>query len=58
MEPINHIFFMGSSKKSHLEGGFVLRCLQHLSLPDVALEPCTWRYNSFTSGPSIPVLSY
>ena len=58
MEPINHIFFMGSSKKSHLEGGFVLRCLQHLSLPDVALEPCIWRYNSSTSGPSIPVLSY
>ena len=56
MEPINHIFFMGSSKKSHLEGGFVLRCLQHLSLPDVALEPCIWRYNSSTSGPSIPVV--
>ena len=27
---------------SHLEGGFTLRCLQRLSLPDLATLPCTW----------------
>ena|SRR5699024_2017660 len=46
------------TKKSNLEEGFVLRCLQHLSRPDVAIELCSWRNNSYTSGLSIPVLSY
>ena len=27
---------------SHLGGGFTLRCLQRLSLPDLATLPCTW----------------
>ena len=27
---------------SLLEGGFTLRCLQRLSLPDLATRPCTW----------------
>ena len=27
---------------SHLEGGFTLRCLQRLSLPDLATRPCSW----------------
>ena len=27
---------------SLLEGGFTLRCLQRLSLPDLATLPCTW----------------
>ena len=31
--------------RSYLEGGFVLRCFQHLSLPDAATRRCTWRYN-------------
>ena len=43
---------------SHLEGGFTLRCLQRVSRPDVATLPCTWWCNRYTSGPSIPVLSY
>ena len=43
---------------SHLEGGFTLRCLQRLSLPDLATLPCSWRNNRSTSGQSIPVLSY
>ena len=42
---------------SLLEGGFTLRCLQRLSLPDLATLPCTWRCNRYTSGPSTPVLS-
>ena len=43
---------------SHLEGGFTLRCLQRLSLPDLATRPWLWQANRSTSGPSIPVLSY
>ena len=43
---------------SHLEGGFTLRCLQRLSLPDLATLPCLWQDNRFTSGRSSPVLSY
>ncbi len=43
---------------SHLEGGFTLRCLQRLSLPDLATRPCSWQNNRYTSGPSTPVLSY
>ena len=31
--------------RSYLGGGFVLRCFQHLSLPDADTRPCTWRYN-------------
>ena len=27
---------------SHLEGGFTLRCLQRLSLPNLATLPCRW----------------
>ena len=44
--------------KSHLGGGFTLRCLQRLSLPDLATQLCSWRNNWCTSGRSIPVLSY
>ena len=43
---------------SHLEGGFTLRCLQRLSLPDLATLLCHWYDNRYTSGPSSPVLSY
>ena len=43
---------------SHLEGGFTLRCLQHLSRPGLATLLCSWRNNRSTSGQSIPVLSY
>ena len=28
--------------RTHLEGGFTLRCLQRLSLPNLATLPCTW----------------
>ena len=43
---------------SHLEGGFTLRCLQRLSRPGLATLPWSWHSNRYTSGPSIPVLSY
>ena len=44
--------------RPHLKEGFPLRCFQRLSRPDVANQPCTWRYNWHTRGPSVPVLSY
>ena len=48
----------GGAWKPHLGAGFPLRCFQRLSLPNVANQPCTWRYNWHTRGSSIPVLSY
>ena len=59
--PIYLVVFKGSYSCdgiSHLEGGFTLRCLQRLSLPDLATLLCRWHDNRYTSGPSIPVLSY
>ena len=44
--------------RSYLEGGFVLRCFQHLSLPDAATRRCSWRNNRHTGGLSNTVLSY
>ena len=41
-KPINLVVFKGSYSCdgiSHLEGGFTLRCLQRLSLPDLATRP-------------------
>jgi hypothetical protein len=61
--PINLVIFQGPSEglrpgRSHLEAGFALRCLQRLSLPDIATQRCSWRNSWHTSGPSTPVLSY
>lgn len=62
LEPINLIIFQDLTSlrygKSHLEGGFMLRCFQHLSLPHIATQLCPWQNNWYTSGASIPVLSY
>ena len=62
LQPIYLVVFKGSyflkNGISHLEGGFTLRCLQRLSLPDLATRPWLWQANRSTSGPSIPVLSY
>ena len=44
--------------RSHLGEGFTLRCFQRFSRPDMATERCRWRDNSYTRGPSNPVLSY
>ena len=44
--------------RSHLKVGFALRCLQRLSRPYIANEPCSWQNNSHTRGTSTPVLSY
>ena len=44
--PIYLVVFKGSYSLlwgiSHLEGGFTLRCLQRLSLPDLATLPWIW----------------
>ena len=44
--------------RSYLGWGFVLRCFQRLSLPDIATQRCHWRDNWITMGLSNPVLSY
>jgi hypothetical protein len=61
--PINPVVWLGAlpgcpGGRPHLEAGFPLRCFQRLSLPDVANQPCPWRDNWHTRGPSVPVLSY
>ena len=62
LQPINQIVFLGSyflkNGKTHLEVGFPLRCFQRLSIPYIATLRCNWRYNRYTRGRSIPVLSY
>ena len=49
---------MGSHGSSHLDGGFTLRCFQRLSFLDIATQPCRWRDNWYTRGPSFQILSY
>ena len=44
-------------EKSNLVAGFVLRCFQHLSDPDLDTRQCTWRHNRQTRGLSNTVLS-
>ena len=61
--PINPVVWLGAlpthgGGRPHLGAGFPLRCFQRLSLPDVANQPCPWRDNWHTRGPSVPVLSY
>jgi len=40
LRPIDVVVFDGPLSRSNLGGGFVLRCFQHLSLPDAATRPC------------------
>ena len=69
--PIDVVVFDGPSKESHahstralilgrsdLGAGFTLRCIQRLSMLNIATERYGWRHNSYTRGQSIPVLSY
>ena len=63
LPPINVIVSHDPSERFcagnvHLGRGFPLRCFQRLSLPDVATRRCPWRNNRYTSGRSVPVLSY
>ena len=60
--PIYLVVFKGSywitPGISYLKGGFTLRCLQRLSLPNLATLLCHWYDNRYTRGQSTPVLSY
>ena len=62
LRPINQVVFLGpysiKDERSHLRGGFTLRCLQRLSRPYIATQLCRWHDNWCTRGTSIPVLSY
>ena len=56
--PIDVVVFHGSQGNARFEGGFLLRCIQQLSRPNLATLQCGWRHNRSTRGSSIPVLSY
>ena len=56
--PIDVVVFHGSQGNTSFEGGFLLRCFQQLSRPNLATLQCGWRHNRSTRDPSIPVLSY
>src|SRR6266550_6003448 len=63
LRPINPVVSRGPyptmlGGRPHLGTSFPLRCLQRLSLPNIANQPCPWRDNWHTRGPSVPVLSY
>ena len=57
-QPINVVVYYDSQGRTRFEVGFLLRCLQQLSLPHLATLHCRWRDNRSTRGASIPVLSY
>src|SRR5205823_4931931 len=63
LQPINLVVFQGPSfpfwvGRSHLRACFPLICIQRLSQPNFATQPCHWHDNWNTRGSSIPVLSY
>src|SRR6202012_4367492 len=58
LQPINQVVFLGPSGKSNLGACFPLICIQRLSQPNFATQPCPWQDNWNTRGSSIPVLSY
>lgn len=49
LEPIN-LMVSEEFMSSHLKGGFVLRCFQYLSFPNVATQQCPWQDNWYTRG--------
>ena len=58
IRPINVVVFHGSQGNARFEGGFLLRCFQQLSRPNIATLQCGWRHNRSTRDSSTPVLSY
>ena len=62
-EPIKQVVFLCPSYplrvgRSHLEECFTLICIQRLSQPNFATQPCHVHDSWNTRGSSIPVLSY
>ena len=63
IQPIKQVIFLCPSfplrvGRSHLEECFPLICIQRLSQPNFATQPCRWHDSWNTRGSSIPVLSY
>ena len=58
LPPINVLVSDDPQRRSNLVAGFVLRCFQRLSDPDLDTRQCPWRDNRYTSGLSNTVLSY
>lgn len=58
LAPINVIISYDPSTNTYLEVGFVLRCFQNLSIPDLATGRSSWRQSPYTRGQFTPVLSY
>ena len=52
----NHL--LGDLMIPNLRVGFLLRCFQQLSIPNIATLRCHWRDSRQTRGQFIPVLSY
>jgi hypothetical protein len=50
LQPINVVIYNVPIWNSHLGASFALRCFQHLSLPSIATQRCTWRHNCYTRG--------
>ncbi len=51
LRPIDQVVYLGPyGEWTHLGDGFPLRCLQRLSVPDVARRPCRW---STTAAPEV-----
>ncbi len=48
--PINVVVYHGSQGRPRFEAGFPLRCLQRLSLRNIATLHCGWRHNRSTRG--------
>jgi hypothetical protein len=62
-QPIKQVVFLCPScplrvGRSHLGECFTLICIQRLSQPNFATQPCHWHDSWNTRGSSIPVLSY
>lgn len=58
LTPINVIISYDPSTNTYLEIGFLLRCFQKLSIPDIATGRSGWRQSPHTRGQFTPVLSY
>ena len=58
LKPINVVISHGSQTILNLGAGFILRCFQNLSIPDIATLRCPWQDSSQTRGQFNSVLSY
>ena len=57
LTPINLVISQGPQTFPNLGAGFILRCFQNLSWPDLATLRFLWQESRYTSGRFTPVLS-